>query len=291
MWGYIFVGPAILGFLLWTVGPMLASLVLGFTHWDMLSAPQWVGAENYRQMFTGADPLFWQTVKVTAVYTLLVTPLVAVFFSLGLALLLNRRMPGIGIMRTIFYLPNVVPLVANAVLWLALFNPTWGMLNQFIGLFGIPPQPWIYSENGVIPSLVLMATWTSSGASMVIYLAGLQGIPQELYEAVAIDGGGAWTRFRHVALPLITPLILFNVVLTFIWSVQVFVQPYIMTNGGPANASLFYMMYVYRVAFQDGDMGYACALAWFLFMCVAIVSVVVFSTSRWWVYYESEGRS
>jgi len=291
LWGYLFVAPAILGLIFWTIGPMVVSLGLSFTQWDMLSAPQWTGFSNFSRMLSGADPLFWQTVRVTAFYTVLAVPLIAIVASLGLAILLNRPMRGIGIVRTIFYLPNVVPLVANAVLWLFIYNPQWGLLNEVVGLVGIPPQQWIFDENQVIPGLVLMAMWTSSGAAMIVYLAGLQGIPQHLYEAVAIDGGGPWARFRHVTLPLITPLILFNVVLTFIGSVQTFIQPYIMTNGGPSNASLFYMLYVYRTAFQDQDMGYACALAWFLFVCIAVVSVVVFRTSRWWVYYEGDGRS
>ncbi len=291
LWGYLFVSPAILGLIFWTIGPMVVSLGLSFTQWDMLSAPQWTGFSNFSRMLSGADPLFWQTVRVTAFYTVLAVPLIAIVASLGLAILLNRPMRGIGVIRTIFYLPNVVPLVANAVLWLFIYNPQWGLLNEVVGLVGIPPQQWIFDENQVIPGLVLMAMWTSSGAAMIVYLAGLQGIPQHLYEAVAIDGGGPWARFRHVTLPLITPLILFNVVLTFIGSVQTFIQPYIMTNGGPSNASLFYMLYVYRTAFQDQDMGYACALAWFLFVCIAVVSVVVFRTSRWWVYYEGDGRS
>lgn len=289
LWGYLFIAPAIVGFVCWTLGPMLVSLVLGFTQWDMLSAPQWIGLDNYRRMLSGADPLFWQTVKVTALYTILTVPLVAVVASLALALLLNRRGAGVGVLRTIFYLPNVVPAVANAALWLFLYNPQWGLLNQMLSWFGLPPQQWIFDDNQVIPSLALMAMWTSSGAAMIIYLAGLQGIPQHLYEAVAIDGGGAWARFRHVTLPLITPLILFNVILTSIGVVQTFAQPYIMTQGGPDNASLFYMLYVYRTAFQQQAMGYASALAWFLFLCIAVISLTIFRTSRWWVYYEAEG--
>jgi multiple sugar transport system permease protein len=289
IWGYIFVAPAILGFVFWTLGPMLVSLGLGFTQWDMLSAPRWIGWDNYRRMVTGADPLFWQTVKVTAFYTVLTVPLVGVVASLALAIILNRQGRGVGFLRTVFYLPNVVPAVANAALWLFLYNPQWGLLNQVLGWVGLPPQQWIFDEQEVIPSLALMAMWTSSGAAMVIYLAGLQGVPQHLYEAVEIDGGGAWARFRHVTLPLITPLILFNVILTFIGVVQTFAQPYIMTQGGPNNASLFYMLYVYRVAFQQQQMGYACAMAWFLFLCVAVVSLAVFRTSRWWVYYETAG--
>jgi len=290
LWGYVFVLPALLGLIFWTIGPMLVSLGLSFTQWDMLSAPRWVGLTNFTRMFTG-DPLFWQTVKVTALYTVLAVPLVAVVASLGLAVALNRRARGIGIVRTIFYLPNIVPLVANAVLWLFLYNPQWGLFNQIIGLVGLPAQQWIFDEREVIPSLVFMAMWTSSGSAMIIYLAGLQGIPQHLYEAVAIDGGGAWARFRHVTFPLITPLVLFNVVLTFIGAVQTFVQPYIMTNGGPNNASLFYMVYIYRTAFQNQEMGYACAMSWFLFVCVALVSIAVFRTSRLWVYYEGEGKN
>jgi len=288
LWGYTFVAPAILGFLIWTLGPMLISLGLGFTQWDMLSAPQWIGVDNYRRMFTGADPLFWQAVKVTALYTALTVPLVGIVASLALALLLNRQSKGVGLLRTVFYLPNVLPAVANAALWLFLYNPQWGLLNQALGWVGLPPQQWIFDEQEVIPSLALMAMWTSSGAAMVIYLAGLQGVPQHLYEAVEIDGGGAWARFRHVTFPLITPLILFNVILTFIGVVQTFAQPYIMTQGGPGNASLFYMLYVYRSAFQQQQMGYASAMAWFLFLCVALISLIVFRTSRWWVYYETE---
>jgi multiple sugar transport system permease protein len=290
LWGYFFVGPAVLGLLLWTIGPMLVSLALSFTQWDMLSSPRWVGLDNFRQMLGGEDPLFWQTVKVTLLYTALTVPLVGVVASFGLALVLNRPIRGIGIIRTIFYLPNVVPLVANAVLWLFIYNPQWGLLNTIIGLVGVEPQQWIFDENQVVPSLVVMAMWTSSGAAMIIYLAGLQGIPQHLYEALAIDGGGAWARFRYLTVPLSTPLILFNVVLTFIGAIQTFIQPYIMTNGGPSNASLFYMLYVYRTAFKNQEMGYACALAWFLCILVALVSLVVFWSSRWWVYYEDGGK-
>ena len=288
--GYLFVAPAILGLLLWTIGPMLVSLALSFTQWDMLSSPQWIGLTNFRHMLSGEDTLFWQTVKVTLLYTALTVPMVGVITSFGLALLLNRPLRGIGVIRTVFYLPNVVPLVANAVLWLFIYNPQWGLLNQIIGLVGIEPQQWIFDENQVIPSLVVMAMWTSSGAAMIVYLAGLQGIPQHLYEALAIDGGGAWARFRYLTLPLSTPLILYNVVLTFIGAIQTFAQPYIMTSGGPSNASLFYMLYVYRTAFQNQEMGYACALAWFLFMIVACFSLVVFWSSRWWVFYEDGGR-
>lgn len=290
LWGYLFVAPAILGLLLWTIGPMLVSLALSFTQWDMLSSPQWIGLTNFRHMLSGEDTLFWQTVKVTLLYTALTVPMVGVITSFGLALLLNRPLRGIGVIRTVFYLPNVVPLVANAVLWLFIYNPQWGLLNQIIGLVGIEPQQWIFDENQVIPSLVVMAMWTSSGAAMIVYLAGLQGIPQHLYEALAIDGGGAWARFRYLTLPLSTPLILYNVVLTFIGAIQTFAQPYIMTSGGPSNASLFYMLYVYRTAFQNQEMGYACALAWFLFMIVACFSLVVFWSSRWWVFYEDGGR-
>ena len=192
LWGYFFVAPAILGLLLWTIGPMLVSLALSFTQWDMLSSPHWIGFANFTRMLGGGDPLFWQTLKVTLIYTALAVPLVGVVSSLGLALLLNRPRRAIGLIRTIFYLPNVVPLVANAVLWLYIYNPQWGLLNQIIGTVGIDPQQWIFDETQVIPSLVAMAMWTSSGAAMIVYLAGLQGIPQHLYEALAIDGGGTW---------------------------------------------------------------------------------------------------
>jgi len=201
--------------------------------------------------------------------------------AFALATLLKKPSRGIGLFRTIFYLPTIVPLIASATLWLFIFNPQWGLLNQALGLVGIPPQQWIFDEALVVPSLVLMAMWSSAGVAMIVYLAGLQGIPQHLYEAVEIDGGGAWARFRHVTLPMMTPLILFNVILGFINAVQTFVQPYVMTQGGPNNASLFYMLHVYQEAFTYQNMGYACALAWVLFVGVALVSFVVFRTSRW----------
>ena len=282
IWALAFVAPALLGFLLWQLGPILGSFGIAFTNWTVANTPRFVGLSNFERMFLH-DPLFYQSLSITVVYAVASVSL-SLLFALALALLLNQKIRGRTFFRTIFYLPSTLPAIASSVLWLWLFNPDFGLLNAVLVAVGLPKQQWIYDEATVLPSLVLMNLWTV-GPLMVIFLAGLQSIPRYLYEAVEIDGGNSWHKLRHITLPLLTPTILFNLILSIIETGQAFTQPYIMTQGGPNNASLLYVLYLYRKAFQEYEMGYASALAWVLFVLLATVSFLVLRTSRRWVFY------
>ncbi len=282
-WGLLLALPAIAGFIVFTLVPMAASAVLSLTDWTIGSSPSFVGVDNYVQMFT-RDPLFLKSLGVTTYYTLGAVPLTLVV-AFAIAMLLNAKVRGLGVYRTIYYLPTLVPSVANAVLWLWIFNPDFGLLNSTLRQLGLPTSNWVFSETVVVPSLILMSTW-GFGNIMVIFLAGLQGVPRHLYEAVAIDGGGAWRQFRHVTLPMMTPVLFYNLVTSIIGTFQVFNQAYIMTQGGPNNASTFYVYYLYTTAFTKSAMGYASALAWVLFVLVMVITVALFRSSRRWVYYE-----
>lgn len=285
LWGVLCVAPALLGFLIWQLGPIVASLLIAFTDWNIAGSPNWVGIENFRRMFS-QDALFYKSLSVTAVYTLGSVPL-GIVFAFFLAVLLNQKIRGLPVFRTIFYLPSIVPIIASSILWLWLFNPDFGLLNAVSGFLGLPRSQWIYGESSVIPSLILMSLW-GVGPMMIIFLAGLQGVPRQLYEAVDVDGGTALHKLWHITLPLVTPTILFNVVLAIIGAMQTFTQAYIMTQGGPNNASLLFVLYLYRKAFQESDMGYASALAWVLFIIIAVLSFLILRTSGRWVYYEGE---
>jgi multiple sugar transport system permease protein len=284
-WAWLFVAPAVLGFVLFAIGPIAASLVMSFTDWPIISAPSWVGAGNYLRLFL-RDPLFWTSLKVTVVYAACSVPLgMAVAF--GLAVLLNQRIRGLGLFRTVFYLPSIFPVVASSVLFLWFFNPEFGVLNAGLRFLHLPPSQWVYAPDTALPSLILMSLW-SVGGTMIIFLAGLQNVPQHLYEAVDIDGGASRHKALHVTIPMITPVILFNLVLSLIHGLQAFTQAYVMTQGGPNNATLFYVFYLYRTAFADGQMGYAAAMAWILFVIIAALTALIFRSSSAWVYYEGE---
>jgi multiple sugar transport system permease protein len=280
--GLLFVAPAVLGFVLLKVVPILASFGIALTDWDIAGSPHWAGLENFRKMLVG-DPLFWKSLWVTGFYTALSVP-VSMAFAFGLASLLNKRIPGLGIFRTIFYLPSLIPVIATSILWLWMYNPDFGLFNAALGLVGIGKQKWIYSEWEVIPALVFMSMW-SVGPMMIIFLAGLQDVPHQLYEAVDIDGGNAWHKLRYVTLPMMTPTILFNLLISMVASLQTFIQPFVMTEGGPNNGSLFFVYFIYRTAFQQSRMGYASALAWALFVVVGLLSLLVFRSSSRWVFY------
>jgi multiple sugar transport system permease protein len=281
VWGVLFALPAILGFIIFTVGPMLASFVLSLTDWTIGAPAKFIGLDNYTRMAT--DDRFWKSLSVTSYYTLAAVPAVLVVGFL-FAMLVNTAKTGKSFWRTIYYLPTLVPAVASAVLWIWIFNPDSGLLNSLLWAAGLDGSNWIYSEDTAVPSLVLMHVW-GFGNTMVIFLAGRQGVPASLYEAVALDGGGTWTKFRHVTLPFMTPTIFYNLVVGVIGTFQVFNQAYIMTKGGPNESTLFYIFYLYTKAFNDSEMGYASALAWVLFVIVLIVTVLLFRNSRW-VYYE-----
>jgi multiple sugar transport system permease protein len=286
LWGWLLISPAVLGLTFWVAFPLGLSLVTSFLRWDMILPPEFVGAQNYADMFH--DPLFWQSVWITLYFTLVGVPIQIVGAFL-VAMLLNARVRGMKFFRTLFYIPSLIPIAVTSALWLWLFNQQFGLFNLILDRLGLPPQLWVFGPETVIPSLILMSLW-GIGSTIIIFLAGLQSIPAELLEAVAIDGGKAWHRFLHVILPLSSPVIFYNVVIGIIGSLQTFTQPYLMTSGGPANASLFYVLHLYRQAFMYSNMGYACAMAWFLFIVTAVIAGVIFKTSSLWVFYDGEGK-
>ena len=284
---WIFVLPWILGFFLFTGGPILASLVISFTHWDIVNPPQWAGLANYESMLS--DPLFFQSLKVTTMYALVAVPL-QIVVGLFVAILLNTKIRLIGVYRTLFYLPAVLPIVSVAVMWRWILSRDWGLINWFLSLFGVYGPGWLSEPEWALPALILMSLW-GVGAGMLIYLAGLQGIPTDLYEAAKVDGAGPWAQFLYVTLPMISPVILFQLVVGLIAAFQVFAQPFIMTQGGPQNATLFYLLHLFRNAFEFFRMGYASALSWVLFMYIAILTMLIFRFSAAWVFYEGEIRN
>jgi multiple sugar transport system permease protein len=287
MWGYILVSPWIIGFILFTAGPMLASLGLSLTDYDVVNTPQYIGLTNYARMLT-QDPRFWQSLKVTLVYAVLAIPL-GLAAGLGLALLLNVKVPGIAVWRTIYYMPSVVSGAAVSVLWLYIFNPRFGVANWILSWFHIKGPNWLSSPDWALPSLILMSLW-GVGGGMIIYLAGLQGVPTALYDAALVDGANSWQRFWHITLPMISPVIFYNLVTGIIGTFQYFTNAYIMTDGGPNDATLFYNLYLYVSGFRYLAMGYASALAWVLFFIVLGLTTLIFKSSAAWVYYEGELR-
>jgi len=289
LWGYIFLSPWIVGFILWFGGPMLASLGLSLTNYDILSPPEFVGLQNYIQAFT-EDDLFYSSLGRTFYYALVVVPL-GVTGSLLLAVLLNRNIPGKNLFRTFYFLPHVAPMVATILLWRWILQPEIGLVNYALEKIGIQGPRWLGSTEWAIPSLMIMALWGSVGGNrMMIFLAGLQGVPAELYEAADIDGANAWHKFRNVTVPLITPTIFFNLVLGVIGALKVFASAFIATDGGPAYATWFYALHIYTQAFKYFYMGYASALSWIFFIIMFIFTYVQFRSSARWVYYAGEAK-
>ncbi len=281
---YLMVSPFVVGFLIFTAGPMIASIVLSFTSWNLLSPPQWVGLGNFQNLLT--DHYVTTALYNTAYYTFIAVPL-DLLVALLVALLVNWKVPFISYHRTVFYLPSITPIVANTLLWAYVFNPQFGLANAALGIVGLPAQRWFWDPVSSKPSFIIMSMW-GFGSAMVIFLAGLQGIPQHLYEVAALDGAGLWARFRNVTLPMLTPTIFFNLVMGIIGSFQVFTAAYIITSGGPADSTLFFVLYLFRNAFQFFKMGYASALAWLLFVIIMAFTLLQFWLSRRWVYYEAE---
>lgn len=282
--GYLAVLPWLLGFLFFALGPVVWSFILMFMHWEVLSPPEFIGLDNFRRFL--ADPLVTKSLLNTAIYTMFAVPL-QLLMALFAALLLNVDVRGTNLYRTLLYLPSQMPLVASSILWFFIFSPTYGLANQLIGRLGIPPQTWLFDTALVKPSLILMTTW-GFGNAMIIFLAGLKGVPEVLYEAAKIDGAGRWALLRHVTLPMISPTILFNLIIGLIGSFQVFTNVFIMTEGGPGNSSLMLNLYIYRNGFQNFRMGYASVLAWVLFTIVLMMTILQFRLSGRWVYYEGE---
>ena len=285
--GYICILPWLLGFIFFTAAPMVTSLYLSFTSTDMLTPPQFVGFQNYKDLLSFDEniSLFWRTLYNTTYYAVF-SVLLNMALGLFMAILLNQPIRGLGIFRTIFYLPSVLSGVAVALLWVWLLNPEFGLVNYLLSLVGITGPRWIYDELWSKPALILMSAW-GAGGSMLIYLAGLQGIPTQLYEAAEIDGANSFQKFFKITLPMLSPTIFFVLVTSLIGAFQTFVTTYVMTGGGPANSTLMYVLYLYRVAFQQFRMGFGSALAWLYFVIIAIFTVILFKTSSW-VYYEKE---
>ncbi len=279
---YLFISPWLIGFTLFTLGPMLASLGISFTEYNLLRPPRFIGLRNYEFMLS--DRQFWKALEVTALYTLAYVPTELVG-GLSLALLMNQQRRGIRLIRTIYYLPSVLSGMAFVVVWMWLLHPN-GLFNGVLASIGLPGQRWLTSPNTALLSLWMMSLW-GLGRAAVIYLAGLKNVPKEMIEAAAIDGANVFQTFFRVILPLLSPTIFFNLVLSIISTFQTFTSAFVATNGGPLNSTLFYVLYLYRVAFEPPfRMGYASALAWVLFLAVlALTALVVRSASRW-VFYE-----
>ncbi|MXY96017.1 MAG: sugar ABC transporter permease [Caldilineaceae bacterium SB0664_bin_27] len=281
--GYLFISPWIFGFVVFTAGALLGSFSISLTKWNVVGTPEIVGLANYQKMVE--DRFFWQSIKVT-LYYLLNVPL-NVVLGLLLALLLNQKVKGLSVFRTIFFLPSVASGVAVSLLWMWIFNPRFGIINVLLKKIGIIGPLWLGSEAWAIPALIIMSIW-GVGGGMLIYLGALQGIPTAFYEAATLDGAGAWKKLLHITVPMITPVLLLNLVMGVIVSFQVFTQAYVMTDGGPNYATLFYVMYLYQQAFVWFNMGYASALSWILFLIILVFTVIILKTSSSWVYYESD---
>jgi len=286
MWGYVFISPWLVGFVLFTAGPMLASIVLSLMEWELIVPPTFVGLGNFRQLM--ADRYVSISLYNTAYYTFLSVPL-HLITALIAAILMNQRVRFISYYRTLYYLPSVTPAVASALLWSFVFNPDYGLANAVLQMFGLPAQGWFFDPALAKPTFILVSLW-NLGSAMVIFLAGLQGIPDTLYEAASIDGANWLAKFWSITLPMLSPVIFFNLVMGIIASFQVFTGAYIITNGGPADATLFYVLYLYRNAFQFFRMGYASALAWVLFLIILVFTLLQLRLARRWVYYEGELR-
>ncbi|MEC2346167.1 sugar ABC transporter permease [Paenibacillus barengoltzii] len=285
--GYLFILPWLLGLVLFTVGPMLFSLLLAFSSWDIITGVksiEWVGLDNFKAIFQ--DELFYQSLKVTFVFALISVPLYQIF-SLIAAMLLNMRTRGMKLFRLIYFMPSVIPAVAVSMMWVMIFNPEYGVLNRALALVGIQGPAWLQDPSYALGALIVMGIW-GIGNTIIIYLSGLQGVPEELYEAAELDGAGRFRRFFSITLPMISPTIFFNLIMGIIGGFQYFTQAFVMTNGGPLNSTLFYNLYLYNKAFQDYEMGYASALSWILFVIILVFTLLVIRSSSMWVYYQGD---
>lgn len=280
--GYIFAMPAILGLLIWTLAPMIASLFLSFTDYNAISDFNFVGTGNYKEVLF--DDLFVKKSLIVTFIFALGSTFFTLLGALIVAMLMNLKVKGQTFYRTIFYLPVIVPAVASNILWLWLFNPDFGLLNSILKFFHLPGSNWVFDESTAIPSLILMAVWGCGGTAL-IFLAGLQDVPIQLLEAVEVDGGNKWHKLRYVTIPSLTPIIFFNLIMGLIGSFQTFTQSYVMTGGGPNNATLFYSLLIYRNAFEQNRFGYASALAWLLFIIIGLFTLFIFKTAKGWVFY------
>lgn len=282
-YNYLFISLAVLGLLFFKLGPMVASFVFSLTHYDVLSPPRFIGLSNFVELFQ--DDRFYKAVGATLYYVLVGLPL-RLIVALAAAVLLNQKVRGIGIFRTIYYLPSVTAGVAVSLLWQLIYQPGFGLAASMLADLGIKSPNWLGSSTWAMPSIIIMMGF-NIGQFMLIFLGGLQNVPDQLYEAVELDGGNTWHKFLHVTIPHLTPVIFFNVVIGLIDMMQMFTQVYVMTQGGPLDSTLVYVMYIYQTAFQSLRMGYASALSWILFLVLLGLTLFQFRLSGTWVYYRS----
>jgi multiple sugar transport system permease protein len=284
LWFYLFASPWIIGFVVFLLGPMLASVYISLTDWDSFTAPEWVGLDNYTRLLT-EDPVFWKALWNTFYYAAISVPL-GLGIGLWLANLLNKQVRARKVFRTLIYLPTLVPLVATAMIFKMVLAPS-GPLNDVLGWFGIPGPSWLLESGWVKPALILLSVWGAGGAT-VLLLAAMKGIPRELYEAAEVDGAGPVRQFWSITVPQLTPIIFFNLVMGLIGAFQVFSQVYILTKGGPNNASQMMVPLLFDEAFSFYHLGYASAVSWLLFAVILGFTLLAFRTARSWVFYETE---
>ncbi|WP_251549021.1 carbohydrate ABC transporter permease [Neobacillus muris] len=286
--GYAFISPFVIGFLAFTLIPIVTSLYLSFTNYNLFSTPKWIGLDNYIKMFTG-DPRYWQSLKVTIIYVFAGVPL-RLGFALLIAMMLNKASRAVGLYRSLFYLPSLIGgSVAVAIMWRNVFGDQ-GIVNILLEFFGIPAVRWFGNPTAALWMLIFLAAW-QFGSSMLIFLAGLKGIPKSYYEAASVDGANGAQQFFKITLPMLSPVILFNTVMQTISAFMTFVPAFIISKGtgGPMDGTLLYSLYLFLQGFQFFNMGYASAMAWIMLIIVAILTAIIFATSKFWVHYESEG--
>jgi multiple sugar transport system permease protein len=282
--GVAFISPWIIGFLAFTLYPLVASFYYSFTDFSLFGSPKWVAMSNYARLF--ADPKFYKSLGNTIVFSVMVVP-ASIVLAMGLAILLNNQLRGNSVYRAIIFMPSVVPAVASAVVWIWILNPQWGLLNGLLRLLNLQGPPWLSNPDWAKPALLIVTLWMI-GSDMVLYLAGLQEIPLDYYEAAELDGAGAWQKTVYIIFPLLTPIVFFHLINAFIWSFQYFSIPFIVSiqgSGQPADSLLFYSLYLYQNAFAYLKMGYASAMAWLLFLLVMVCTVIILKTSKRWVNY------
>ncbi|MNO58589.1 Lactose transport system permease protein LacF [compost metagenome] len=284
--GYLFISPWLIGFLLLALWPILQSLYLSFTEYSLLEAPKWIGITNYKEIFH--DQLFYKSLKVTFLFVFISVPL-KLAFSLMVAMLLNRSIRGINLYRTAFYFPSLIGgSIAVSVLWRNMFGMD-GYINQILAMFGIQGMGWISNPETALGTLILLNVW-QFGSTMVIFLAGLKQIPKELYESAGVDGAGTVRKFFTITLPMLSPVLFFNLIQAIIGSFQMFTSAFIVTKGGPANATYTYALFLYEKGFSQFEMGYASALAWILLVIIGVFTAMNFMASKYWVFYETGGK-